>query len=198
MRVRECLDQILSGPWLDREDDELLTKCLNQIPEGLVMEFGVATGGSFNKILDRTSRPCYGFDSFKGLPEASEGWQEGMFACAVPSFTQPNAIIIEGLIQDTLPDFLSQHAEPAAFIHIDTDIYSSAKYILDTLYAEKRFVPGSIILFDELFNCEHQSYAAWEPNEYKAFVEFGDATGTDIELVGRRQSNSYAFKILAI
>lgn len=196
MRVKECLDQILAGPWLIREGDHLIQKCLNEAPDGLIMEFGIATGGSFRKIIERTSRHCFGFDSFEGLPEDAEGWTKGAFACEIPRFSEENAHIVVGLIQDTLQDFLNGNAGQAAFIHIDTDIYSAAKYIFDTLYDNGRIGPGTVILFDELLNCENDSYLAWPHNEYKAFVEFGERTGFEIELIGRREANSYAFKIL--
>ena len=51
--------------------------------------------------------------------------------------------------------------------NIDCDIYSSTVDIL-TL-AEKRIVPGTVILFDELIG-----YNAWKLNEFKAFREFVD------------------------
>jgi hypothetical protein len=196
MQIKECLDQLLANPLPERLGDDLIKTCLDQAPEGLVMEFGVASGGSFRVILNATDRHCFGFDSFKGLPETVEGWTEGTFACEVPKFEESNAHIVIGLIQDTLPGFLDNNAPPAAFVHIDTDIYSAAKYIFDTLYDRGRIVPGTIILFDELFNCEANSYAAWSHHEYKAFVEFGERTGLGVEFLGRRAANSYAFKIL--
>ena len=162
MNVKELLDDIISEELPPREGNSLLERLLKDCHDGLIMEFGVATGASFGLILGYTDRDCYGFDSFKGLPEDAPGWQAGTFACAPPVFNTPRAHIIEGLIQDTLPGFLLQHSAPAAFVHIDTDIYSSCKYILETLYNADKLVPGTIILFDELFNCENNSYRDWE------------------------------------
>ena len=200
MDIKTCLNGILDhmevSHWLPKEDDQMIQKCLEQAPAGLIMEFGVASGDSFRRMLEKTDRDCYGFDSFEGLPEDAEGWGKGMFACAVPNFEQAHAHIIVGLIQDTLPSFLEEHDGQAAFVHIDTDIYSSAKYILDTLYDAGRIASGTVILFDELFTCENNSYAAWPHHEYKAFLEFGERTGCQIETIGRRGPNSYAFKIL--
>lgn len=200
MDIETCLNQILSNAeehsWLHREQDELIQRCLEQAPSGLVMEFGVAAGSSLKIIANSTDRLCYGFDSFEGLPEEAEGWSKGMFACPVPEFEQPNVHIVVGLIQDTLPEFLEKNPGQAAFVHIDVDIYSSAKYILDTLYDAGRIATGTIILFDEMFNCENNSYGAWSHHEYKAFVEFGQRTGCQIETIGRRSANSYAFRIL--
>lgn len=200
MEINACLDTILAGnaadDWYAKEEDNMIQTCLDQAPDGLVMEFGVAAGDSFRRIIQRTDKQCYGFDSFEGLPEDAEGWTKGMFACDAPVFSEENAHIVAGLIQDTLPDFLAENDGRAAFVHIDTDIYSSAKYILDTLYDAGRIVSGTVILFDELFSCEGGSYPAWPHHEYKAFVEFGKRTGLQINLIGRRSANSYAFKIL--
>lgn len=196
MNVKACLDNIIADELPPREGNALLERLVKSCPDGLIMEFGVATGASFRLITDYTDRDCYGFDSFKGLPEDAPGWHAGTFACDVPTFHQPNAHIVEGLIQHTLPAFLMLHQESAAFVHIDTDIYSSCKYILETLYSLDRLVPETIILFDEMFNCENNSYVDWAENEYKAFVEFGETTGMQIEFLGRREANSYAFKII--
>jgi hypothetical protein len=201
MEIKTCLDGILtqieSNEWMPKEEDEMIQKCLDQAPTGLIMEFGVAGGGSFRRIIERTARDCYGFDSFEGLPaDAADGWYPGIFACSVPSFSEENAHIVEGLIQNTLPGFLSENEGQAAFVHIDTDIYSSAKYVLETLYDAGRIASGTLILFDEIFTCESGSYPSWPHHEYKAFVEFGEKTGVQIETFGRRGPNSYVFKIL--
>lgn len=200
MNIQECLDQILSANELPEKLGDLLIKsCLEKDLDGLVLEFGVAGGESLQTIANSTDKICYGFDSFRGLPEDSPGWEKGTFNLngVVPVFTQPNIQIVEGLIQETLQPFLDSHPEKVFFIHIDTDIYSSAKYILDTLYDNNRFQSGSIILFDEIFDCENHAYPDFQYNEYKAFLEFGERTKTQIKFLGRRDTNSYAFEILA-
>ena len=58
-----------------------LTETFEQIQEGLIMEFGVASGESLKYIADHTKRQVYGFDSFKGLPEAWNGLAVGHFDC---------------------------------------------------------------------------------------------------------------------
>ena len=63
--------------------------------------------------------------------------------------------------------FLDQHDGPVAFVHIDSDLYSSAKTILDNL--APRIEPGTIIVFNEYFN-----YPNWKQHEYRAFQEFCD------------------------
>jgi len=55
--------------------------------------------------------------------------------------------------------------EKAAFLHIDSDLYSSAKTILHWL--DERIVENTVILFDEYFN-----FPFWQHHEFKAFQEF--------------------------
>lgn len=198
--VKECLDNILNADSLPPKiGDSLISSCLSKSLPGLVLEFGVFTGGSLRIIANSTDKICYGFDTFTGLPESAKGWHKGEFNLAgnIPHFTESNVRIVPGLIQETFPEFLKEHSEKVSFVHIDTDIYSSAKYILDSLYDNDRFQEGTIILFDEIFNCEGNSYPNWIHNEYKAFVEFGERTKMKIKLIGRRHPHAYAFEVLA-
>jgi hypothetical protein len=148
--------------------------------DGLVMEFGVYQGASLRAIARRTHGTVFGFDSFQGLPEDWTHFQkkaryslEGKF----PKFDEPNIKLVVGLFEDTLPGFLAQHAGPARFVHIDSDLYSSATTVLGRL--EERIVPGTVILFDEYFN-----YPGWEHHEYRAFQEFVARTGLGYDYVG--------------
>ena len=50
-------------------------------------------------------------------------------------------------------------------MYIDSDLYSSAKTILEAL--TDRIVQGTIIVFDEYFN-----YPNWKNHEFKAFKQF--------------------------
>ena len=60
---------------------------------------------------------------------------------------------------------MQNHKESAAFIHIDSDLYSSAKTVLTLL--QKQIVSGTVIVFDEYFN-----YPNWQQHEFRAFQEF--------------------------
>jgi predicted O-methyltransferase YrrM len=151
--------------------------------EGLVMEFGVFNGTSVNHIADRV-RPhkVYGFDSFKGLPRGWYKVRQGYFALPAPPPVRENVELVIGLFEDTLPGFLSEHPEPASFIHVDCDLYSSTKTVLDHL--GPRIVPGTIIIFDE-FN----DYGGWELHEFKAFSEFMDASTLKYEYIAQLASS---------
>ncbi len=136
--------------------------------EGLYLEFGVRTGLTIN-LLARTNRgrKIWGFDSFEGLPEAWSGWSldRGAFGGEGLPAVEPNVELVVGWFQDTLPRFLDDHDGVAAFVHIDSDIYSSAVTVLEGLAPRLR--PGSIIVFNEYFN-----YPNWRQHEFRAFQEF--------------------------
>jgi len=58
-----------------------------------------------------------------------------------------NIKLIKRLFENTLPDFLNKYKnDDIAFIHIDSDLYSSAKTILSQL---ENKINNTYILFDE-------------------------------------------------
>ncbi len=149
--------------------EEVLDLALRHLPkDGFVCEFGVFEAESLNHIADRLpARVVYGFDSFEGLPERwREAFEPGMFSTGgqLPS-VRPNARLLKGWFDATLPAFAAAHAGPAALLHIDCDLYSSTRCVLEHL--GERLVPGSIIVFDEYYN-----YPGWEEHEFRAFTEF--------------------------
>jgi Macrocin-O-methyltransferase (TylF) len=100
------------------------------------------------QLPDRT---IHGFDSFAGLPE---GWTGDSFNFdakrkrpSVPRSVKLHA----GLFSDSLPHWLKDNPGPVAFLHIDSDLYASAKCVFDLM--EDRIIPGTVIVFDEYFNC---------------------------------------------
>lgn len=147
---------------------------------GLVLEFGVYTGGTIRAIAEWTDGPVHGFDSFEGLPDNWDGTFEtkGKFTVGgrlprVPS----NVTLHAGWFDDTLPRFLKQHNEPVSFVHIDCDIYSSTRTVLGLL--ADRLRAGAVIVFDEYFN-----YNNWQQHEFRAFQEFVAERGLRYEYLG--------------
>jgi hypothetical protein len=136
--------------------------------DGLYLEFGVRSGGTINHIARRNQRrTVHGFDSFDGLPEPWAGYtmDAGAFSGeGIPS-VDANVELHVGWFDATLPGFLESHDGDVALVHIDSDIYSSAKTVLDNL--APRIRPGSVIVFNEYFN-----YPNWKQHEFKAFQEF--------------------------
>jgi hypothetical protein len=150
--------------------------------DGLWLEFGVSTGGSIKWITSLTERMVYGFDWFEGLPEdwvLGDGYYpypRGSFR-GRPSFTRPNMTLLVGLFQETLPAFLSAQTGPVAFVHVDCDLYSSTRYVLQTL--RDRFVAGTVIAFDDLFN-----YPNYAHHEMQALLELASTMGLEYTYLG--------------
>ena len=135
--------------------------------EGLVLEFGVATGDTIRCMaVAAPKRKIYGFDSFKGLPEAWSGYPKGHFACEIPQLPT-NVELVVGTFEQTLTAFVSQHQGAIALLHIDCDLYSSTKVVLDRLGPQ--IIPGTVIVLDEFWIVTDQ--------EQRAFNEWLAATG---------------------
>jgi predicted O-methyltransferase YrrM len=152
--------------------------CAAATVDGLVLEFGVFSGKSINRIAEHKTGPVYGFDSFEGLPEDwRAGYEKGRFNRADLPAVAPNVELIVGWFDRTLPKFLDEHPGPVSLIHMDCDLYTSTQTTLTQL--RQRIVPGTIILFDEYFN-----YPGWEMHEHKAFREFVESWDVQYEYIG--------------
>jgi hypothetical protein len=150
----------------------VLAHCLDEVAvDGLYLEFGVYSGTTINFIASRVAATVHGFDSFEGLPEQWGNVPAGKFTRHgdLPE-VRDNVALHVGWFDKTLPDFLEANGGNAAFIHIDSDLYSSARTVLESL--RPRIVPGTVIVFDEFFN-----YPGWQEHECKAFQEFIRSTG---------------------
>lgn len=154
---------------------------LRHKPNTLWLEFGVASGTTINYISKFTNDKVYGFDSFEGLPEKwRDGFDKGTFS-RNGEFPQVNGNVelIKGWFNETLVDFIQSQNKKVTFIHMDADLYSSTKYILDVL---KDYIDeGCIIVFDELVN-----YPGFdgETGELKAFYEFITENRVNYQWIG--------------
>jgi hypothetical protein len=147
-------------------------------------------------LLKEHHAVLHGFDSFIGLPEewangqllpdGSNMFKTGMFCTdgEAPVVSQveieignkkgsialssdvPNIVFHKGWFADTVPVFFDENPLPIAFVHADSDLYSSTKTFLDEMCQRRLLVTGSIILFDEFWN-----YEGWQDGEYKAWCE---------------------------
>jgi hypothetical protein len=173
-------------PALLRKDlgSEVATHCLAEAlagpVDGIIAEFGVFRGESINRLAALAHpREIYGFDSFEGLPEPWVGAPQGAFSLKgrLPP-VKPNVTLIKGWFEQTLPPFLAGHpGRPVAYLHIDSDLYSSCKTVLQA--CAPRIVPGTVIVFDEIWN--HEPFYR---GEMRAFFEFVAETGTRFEWLG--------------
>jgi len=155
--------------------------------DGLIMEFGVFQGESINYIAKK--RPLdriYGFDSFEGLPETwNQNYQKGAFKTTLPKVNY-NVELITGYFEDTLPGFLETHHKPARFIHLDADLYSSTKYVLEKMVESKRLINGTIVQFDEFIRYPESMLNG----EAKAFFETIDKHDLKFKYIGYSTSGA--------
>lgn len=149
--------------------------------QGLVLEFGVYVGNTIRHLATLTDRYVYGFDSFEGLPEQwNHDNPKGAFdrGGKPPDDLPANVQLVIGWFDNTVGPFLLNAADKVAFAHIDCDLYSSAKTVLDAL---KRYVvDGTVLNFNEFWE-----YQGQENGEAKAFAEFLTETGWRTECLGR-------------
>ena len=133
-------------------DLALLSHAMNiRTVNGLILEFGVASGRTINHISSLTTEIIYGFDIFSGLPETwRTGFEAGVFLREDLPKVNSNVKLVEGLFENTLDAFLELHSEPISLLHVDCDLYSATKTIFDKL--ENLFVSGTVIIFDEYLN----------------------------------------------
>jgi len=137
-------------------------------PSGMILEFGVFSGHTINRLADRLpSRRIFGFDSFQGLPEPwAPGFEKGAFRRSDLPQVRENVGLVVGWFDQTLHRFLDDHPDdPVSLLHIDCDLYSSTKTVFSLL--ADRIVPGTIIIFDE-----YLGFPGWRLHEYRAFQEF--------------------------
>jgi len=134
--------------------------------DGHYLECGVFKGGTIRYIAARVSgREVHGFDSFVGLPDAWSGNTSSFDAKGQLPKVPANVRLHRGFFSESLPVWLASHDGPIAFLHIDCDLYTSTRDILQAL--APRIVSGTILIFDEYFNYPH-----WQQHEFKAFQEF--------------------------
>jgi len=175
----------------------LFDKCLKAIKNpGLYLEFGTYKGDSINLLAKLApAQTFYGFDSFAGLPETwTVDSKKGNFDLQgkLP-LVWDNVRLIKGWYNESLPNFIKQHPNAkVAFIHMDCDLYSSTKTVLDLL--RSMLSQGTIICFDEYYN-----YSEWEAGEHKAFIEFTKQHHIQFEYLGYiRMGRQVAVKIKSI
>src|SRR3569833_1483860 len=130
----------------------------------------------------REGMNVFGFVSFDGLPEDwREGFPAGHFAVDEPPEV-PGADLVVGLFEDTLPGFLDEHPAPVAFVHVDADLYSSARTVLTHL--GPRLGVGTVIV-----NGENFGYPGWREHEYRAWQELVAASGVRFDYEGFTEGN---------
>jgi hypothetical protein len=156
------------------------------------LEFGVATGKSFDWFMSQNLHPessFYGFDTFEGLPEDWGPFKKGAFTnnSEMPLIKDYRGKFLKGLFQQTVPEFLTRLDNSRRnVLMMDADLWSATLYVLTS------FAPflkkGDIIFFDEFVVPTH---------EFKAFFDFTQSYYVNLELIAA--ANNYyfvAFKVV--
>ncbi len=171
--------------------EELTLGLAESAVDGYVLEFGVFKGTSVNHLGKMTpDTAVWGFDSFEGLPEAwhrskaGDTYEAGHFALPGLPEVRPNVNLVKGFFDATLEPWLAAHEGPVRLLHIDVDLYSSTRYVLDQL--NDRILPGTVIVFDELCDWRDSGvYDRWEEGEWKALLEWLEIHDRKIRILSR-------------
>jgi hypothetical protein len=147
------------------------------------LEFGVYKGDSLHHwttLLKDAKSTLHGFDSFEGLPE---DWgpvdREYLNVRGImPRFDDPRVKLFKGWFSETLPSYVAGFKpHPTLIIYLDADLYSSTIFVLQQL--RSFIIPGTILIFDEFWDREHEMRAFTEfINEEKLAVKCLAATRT--------------------
>ena len=157
------------------------------------LEFGVFRGDSmriWSGLLQNSDSTLEGFDSFEGLPE---DWRMAADKSTfdvkgeIPDIDDSRIRFHKGWFENTLPGFLEDFVpRQQLIIHFDADLYSSTKYVINRI--EPYLVPGTVLVFDELYDRDH---------ELKALDEFLAEHPMTLECIGATLGlTQAAFRIL--
>ena len=176
---------------------------------GEILEFGVYEGRSLKRISEKfPNQTIYGFDSFEGLPEewtmtlderrsGVSNHPKGHFDTSHLQYNfLPNVKLVKGFFEDSLPKWIKNNKlKNISLLHIDSDLYSSAKTIFDNL--DQYIVKGTIIIFDELYPWgNYKKYELWQEGEWKALVEWVNQYDRQFEVISRNEHQQCAIRIL--
>jgi O-methyltransferase len=142
------------------------------------------------------------FDSFEGLPDiAGDDAYTGVFTtgglkCSESQFRQnvrraglpdSKVVIVPGFFDRTLNQdtIVRCRLDAAAIVHIDCDLYESARLVLD--FVTPLLVDGSVLIFDDWF----QFRCRPDMGERRALVEWSRAHG-EITLTEYHKSGPWA------
>lgn len=166
--------------------------------EGDILEFGTLRGYTARLLANLMKEfgwrgRLYLYDSFQGLPPLRSPIDEQSYEVAINKvwFFRQMAVeegtdvrimqvlskiiprsqlrVVRGYYEETLESHLPE--SKAALVHIDCDLYSSTRYVLEALLAKNIFQDGSVILFDD-FNCNR---ANPQMGERRAFADTFEA-----------------------
>ncbi len=147
--------------------------------KGDIFEFGTMRGFTARIIANlmreyNSKSHLFLFDSFEGLPDieseidqscyevaVNKAWFKGQMSLPagierkiqkelLQKIPYSQLTIVKGYFEKTLDEYLPK--SKASIIHIDCDLYSSAKLVLDKIVEKELIQDGCVILFDD-WNC---------------------------------------------
>ena len=145
---------------------------------GDIFEFGTYGGNALRDLISQLEdkqikyRKIFTFDSFCGLPNECEDsgrpFEKGHFNAQnlyntnnineikrkILQKTKNIPIIIEGFYEQTLTKqlILEHDIQPASYISMDCDLYSSTCIVLEWIFSNNLFLNGTIIRYDDWFS----------------------------------------------
>lgn len=166
--------------------------------DGYMLEFGVYVGNTMRRICKFTNQEIFGFDSFEGLPEpwqwnSTKTMTMDRFKVDKLPAVPPQVTLVKGWFKDTIPEWKKDHTGPIKFMHIDSDLYSSAITVLTEL--NDQILPDTVIVFDELLQGEN-NYEYWEQGEWKALHEWCDEYNREYIPIAKTHRNQATIKII--
>ena len=143
-----------------------------------ILEFGVMLGYSAKILTECTKRfqlsstRIHLFDSFEGLPEASEEdqksyecinghWKKGILSTPTglevylehelrKKIGEKRVFAVKGFFEQTLEEHIrKKKIQKALLVNLDCDLYSSSKYVLRTLMEYDLLQDGTILICDD-------------------------------------------------
>jgi len=177
-------DAVSKAPMECHTRGEIWHEYLSNITDGVALEFGVWNGRSINYMAEvRPKASFYGFDSFEGLPEDwIPGHPAGHFRTDDSKIRwRENVTLVKGWFDQTVADFTASPTDSKKLqgIHIDCDLGSSTKTVLDGL-TERILRDKPVLLFDEFYN-----YRGFEDHEFKAFMGWANANAVSFDILAR-------------
>lgn len=169
------------GPQIAHDDHwALLRHVIGLYPTGTALEFGVGSGESTRIIA--AHMPVIGFDSWAGLPEDwRPGYLSGSFAFDPPPDIL-SVTLFNGWFHETLRQLDLGSVGFIGLVHIDCDLYSSTRTVLDHIGSHLQ--PGTYVVFDEFWGYDDGPGASYRDHEQKAWREFAQRTEISWRVIG--------------
>jgi hypothetical protein len=141
-----------------------------------IIEFGVARGSGLRALetaataaesLLEVDVEVYGFDTGRGMPHPTDP-RDAPFAIVEGDYTMDvaalharlrRADLILGLVEETVPRFVSTPHAPIGFISFDLDYYTATIEALRVLeQGEERLLPRVLCYFDDLYGYPYTEF----------------------------------------